>query len=176
MTEAFIVKPALCLDFDGTIRYSLSGDFIQKIEDIALFDGVEERLWEYRQKGYLLFGITNQAGVAYGYRTLQQVQAEIEATLGLFKNNPFHFVQMSVLHPQGNLSPFNHSTLLRKPEIGMLAVCEAEMFKQGMIVDWEKSLFVGDRPEDQECAQRASIQFAWADQFFGRSDSMKASE
>ncbi len=174
--EPFIVQPALCLDFDGTIRYSRSGDFIQTIEDIALFDGVEERLWEYRQKGYLLLGITNQAGVAYGYRTLQQVQAEIEATLNLFQNNPFHHVQMSVLHPQGSLSPFNHSTLLRKPEIGMLAVCEAEMFKQRMIVDWENSLFVGDRPEDQECAQRASIEFVWADQFFGRSDSMKANE
>ncbi len=176
MPDEFILKPALCLDFDGTIRYSRSGDFIQKIEDIALFDGVEALLWEYREKGYLLLGITNQAGVAYGFRTLQQVQSEIEATLALFQRNPFHHVQMSILHPQGRLSPFNHPTLLRKPEIGMLAVCEAEMFKQGIIVDWENSLFVGDRPEDQECAQRASIQFAWADQFFGRADSMKARE
>lgn len=36
------VRPALCLDLDGTIRYSKNGDFINGPEDVALFEGVEK--------------------------------------------------------------------------------------------------------------------------------------
>jgi phosphoglycolate phosphatase-like HAD superfamily hydrolase len=50
----------------------------------------------------------------------------------------------------------------------MLAMCEFEAFNAGLIVDWHKSLFVGDRPEDEECAKRAGIAFSWAWDFFER--------
>ena len=168
MRTEFEVKPALCLDFDGTIRYSKNGKFINHLEDIALFQDVEPVLWDYRERGFLILGITNQGGVAYGYRSLQQVQDEIDATLALFSRNPFHQVQYSVLHAEGNKVPFNHRSLLRKPEMGMLAVCEAQLFQQGIIIDWDKSIFTGDRPEDKECAQKAGIHFEWAYDFFGR--------
>ena len=166
----FEVKPALCLDLDGTIRYSRSGDFINKIEDIALYDGVEEVIWGYRERGYLIFGITNQGGVAYKFKSIQVVEDEIAATRMLFESDPFDAVQFSVLHPDGNNSPFNRKTFMRKPEIGMLALCEAQMFQKGVIIDWENSIFVGDRPEDEECAQRAGIEFIWVKKFFHRDE------
>jgi len=168
MLTEFEVKPALCLDFDGTIRYGKNGKFINHLEDIALFEDVEPILWDYREQGFLILGMTNQGGLAYGYKSLQQVQDEIDATLALFSRNPFHHVQYSVLHPEGRKTPFNLRTLLRKPEIGMLAVSEAQMFQQGIIIDWDKSIFVGDRFEDEECAQKAGIRFEWANAFFGR--------
>jgi D-glycero-D-manno-heptose 1,7-bisphosphate phosphatase len=64
--------------------------------------------------------------------------------------------------------PYNYRSLLRKPDIGMLALMEYELFDEGYIVDWDNSLFVGDRPEDQECAKRAGLSFHWAWDFFGR--------
>lgn len=160
------LKPALCLDLDGTVRYSKNGDFIEKPDDIALFDGVEEKIWEYRNKGYLIFGITNQGGVAYGYKLPADVDAEIEQTCKLFKKNPFHIIKSCLHHPKGTSEPFNHRSLLRKPDIGMLVVCEIEAWDAGYIVDWDNSLFVGDREEDRQCAKNADISFQTAHEFF----------
>lgn len=164
------VRPALCLDLDGTIRYSKNGEFINKPEDVALFEGVESKLWEYRAKGYLIFGVTNQGGVAYGFKSPDDERREIEATLALFFRNPFHFIKSCFHHPAGRVEPYNHRSLLRKPDIGMLALCEVEAFEAGYIVDWDKSLFVGDRPEDEQCAKNAGIAFQWADDFFNRGE------
>lgn len=162
------VCPALCLDLDGTVRYSKSGKFISGPDDIALFDGVEQQIWSYRNNGYLIFGITNQGGVAYGLKTPASHMAEIDATIALFDQNPFHIIKSCYHHPGGKVEPYNHRSLLRKPNIGMLILCEVEAWEKGYIVEWDNSLFVGDRPEDQKCAENAGIAFQWADSFFGR--------
>lgn len=166
--RVYKVQPAVCLDFDGTIRYSKHGRIINHPEDVALFDGVEEKIWSYKNNGYLIFGITNQGGVAYGFKTEAAWQAELAQTIGLFERDPFDHVAYSLLHPKGRVKPYNHRSLLRKPEIGMLAACEVAMFQQGIVVDWDKSIFVGDRPEDEECATRAGLAFIHADIFFER--------
>lgn len=162
------VCPALCLDFDGTIRFSKSGEFISGPADIELFPGVEEKIWEYRDKGFLIFGITNQGGVAFGHKTHQDNDAEIEATCNLFDRNPFHIIKSCLHHPGGTQFPYNKRSLFRKPNIGMLAYCEVEAFDAGFLVDWDNSIFVGDRPEDRQCAENAGIHFLLASTFFGR--------
>jgi histidinol phosphatase-like enzyme len=50
----------------------------------------------------------------------------------------------------------------------MLVQYEMEYFSQGIIIDWDNSIFVGDRPEDEECARRADIEFIPAEVFFNR--------
>lgn len=162
------LAPALCLDLDGTVRYSMNGDFINKPDDIALFGDVEAKIWEYRDNGYLIFGVTNQGGVAYGFKTPRDNDAEVNRTCELFARNPFHIIKSCLHHPGGTFEPYCHRSLLRKPQIGMLAACEVEAYEQGYIVDWDKSLFVGDRPEDRKCAENAGVEFKWAWEFFGR--------
>ncbi len=162
------VSPALCLDLDGTVRKSKSGKFVNGPDDIVLFSGVEQRIWDYRNKGFLIFGITNQGGVAYGLKSPVDHMAEIEATLALFDKNPFHIIKSCYHHPGGKVEPYNHRSLLRKPNIGMLALCEVEAWEMGYIIAWDDSIFVGDRPEDQECAENAGIAFQWEYDFFGR--------
>lgn len=163
------LMPALCLDFDGTIRTSKAGNkFIASAEDIALYPDVEAKLWEYRNNNFLLFGITNQGGVAFGIKSPEQDMTELDATLALFESNPFHIIKTCWHHENGKVFPFNTRSLFRKPDIGMLAHCEFEVFNLGYVVDWNNSLFVGDRPEDEECARRAGIAFQSADTFFNR--------
>lgn len=169
ITEPKKLVPALCVDLDGTIRYSKNGEFINTPADVALFPGVEEKLWEYRHKGFLIFGISNAGGVAFGHKTVVGNVREIQATIDLFFDNPFHMIKSCMHHPGGSVEPYNHRSLLRKPEIGMLALCEEEAFEAGFIVDWDNSLFVGDRPEDERCAANAGIPFRWAQDFFERS-------
>lgn len=166
--EMPVVVPALCLDLDGTIRYSKTGGFINDPDDVALFEGVGEKIWQYRNEGYLVIGISNQAGVAYGFKTVIQIEAELDATLALFVKNPFHIIKQCYHHPAGSVEPYRHRSLLRKSDTGMLALAEKDAFDDGYVIDWDKSLFVGDRSEDEVCAGRAGIKFIWADEFFER--------
>lgn len=66
---------------------------------------------------------------------------------------------------KGKVEPFNHRSLGRKPDIGLLFEMESDSYTAGYIVDWDNSLFVGDRPEDEECAERAGISFRHIDHF-----------
>ncbi|MCS3666416.1 histidinol phosphatase-like enzyme [Salinibacter ruber] len=71
LSNAAFAKPAVVCDLDGTIRFNLEEEYINGPDDIALYRGVIEALWRYRNKGYLVFGVTNQGGVAHGTRPRQ---------------------------------------------------------------------------------------------------------
>jgi HAD superfamily hydrolase (TIGR01662 family) len=166
LSPEHVVAPALCLDFDGTIRRSKSGAvFIQNASDIELMPGIENIIHRYAEQGWLIFGISNQAGVAHGFKSPKDINDEMEATLGLFNSNPFHVVQFCFHDGKGTVEPFCHRSLLRKPDIGMLALMEFEAWKVGRVVDWDNSLFVGDRPEDEQCAKNAGVPFRHIDSF-----------
>lgn len=151
---------ALCLDLDGTVRRSKGGHtFIKDETDIELMPGIEKIINRYRSFGWLIFAISNQGGVAHGFKTHIDVQNELDATIILFEANPFHIIKQCYHEPSGKVEPFNHRSLLRKPDIGMLALAEKDAYDFGYIVDWDHSIMVGDRPEDEELAKNAGIQF-----------------
>lgn len=163
------LKPALCLDLDGTVRFSKSGQFVSKPEDIVLYPDVEQRLWKYRNDGFLIVGLTNQGGVAYGFRSEADIVHELDATRRLFRSDPFHLIEYCMMHERGTVEPWCHRSLSRKPDIGMLALAERDArVRYGVVIDWDASLLVGDRPEDQACAEKAAIAFSWANDFFER--------
>jgi D-glycero-D-manno-heptose 1,7-bisphosphate phosphatase len=164
------LAPALCLDLDGTVRRSKSGEtFIKNYEDIEIMPGIERIVRRYRELGWLICGITNQGGVAFGYKKPSEVMHEVDETARLMRKaagvDIFHVIKACYQHPEGSVEPYCHRSLLRKPDIGMLALIEVELFGVGYVIDWDKSLFVGDRPEDLECAQRAGIRFRGIDDF-----------
>lgn len=161
-------RPVLWLDLDGTIRKPKSGkQFSESKTDYILFDGVESRIWEYRSNGFIIVGITNQGGVAHGFKSVSEVEFENEFLRKLFVKDPFHIIKACLHEPSGKIFPFNRKSLFRKPNIGMLALVEYELFNQGYLIDWKKSLFVGDRQEDQDCAKNAEIHFVWANLWRG---------
>lgn len=161
--------PALCLDWDGTIRRSKSGKpFIDKASDIELMPGVESKIWSYRDAGFLIIGVSNQGGVAFGYKLPPEIDYERDVTLDLFQRNPFHVVKMCYHMEGGSVEPYCHRSLLRKPDIGMLVLAEWECYHHGYMIDWSNSIFVGDRPEDEACATNAKIKFIHIDDFLKR--------
>ncbi len=161
LVPQMIVKRALCLDFDGTIRRSKSGaQFIKDADDIELMPGIEKLINRYKSMGYLIIGISNQGAVAHGIKFPAEIEAEMDATMDLFKKpNPFDVIKYSFHMPNGKVFPYNYRSLFRKPNIGMLAETEVEAYKAGYVIDWDNSLFVGDRPEDEECALNAGIPY-----------------
>jgi histidinol phosphatase-like enzyme len=163
----FVVAPALCLDLDGTVRRSKSGQaFHLGPDDLELMPGIAKIIWMYRKMNFLILGISNQAGVSWGFKTAADVNAELAATFELFgEHNPFHLVKQCYHDGNGKVFPYNYRSLLRKPDIGMLALMEVEAFSADFIIDWDKSLFVGDRQEDNDCATRAGVKFIHIDSF-----------
>lgn len=166
------IRPALFLDLDGTVRYSKNGKFINKPENVVLFDDVEEAIWSYKNQGYLVIGISNQGGVAFGHKSMSTVREEIQSMLDQFDQNPFDHIYVSPFHEDGHVEPYNRRSLLRKPSAGMLAIAENDFTTTyGIYIDLDNSIMVGDRPEDEECANNASIDFVHTNEFFGRIDS-----
>lgn len=162
------IMRVLVVDLDGTIRFSKSGGFIDGPDDVVLFPDVEAKLWEYKNKGFLIAGATNQGGVAYGLKTVEQVDAEFDAMLRLFDKDPFDMLVFAPNHEEGNVHPYNLRSLGRKPGYGMLMLMEMNFFEVGICIDWDNSLMVGDSAEDHGCASNAGIRFSWANDFFER--------
>lgn len=164
------LKKFLFLDLDGTIRRSKSGaKFIKDVEDVELFPDVLPLLNDYFEKGWILAAVSNQGSVAHGIKTVQQVNDELQKTIALC-GDIFTSVQAAFSMPDGSVFPFNNKSLARKPYYGMLANLEMGAWSNGMIIDWDNSIFVGDRDEDRLCAEGAGVLFIHADDFFGRRD------
>lgn len=155
----------LCLDIDGTVRRSKSGKtFIEGPDDVEIIPGVRERIKHYRSLNYWVYGISNQAGVAHGFKTPDQVNQEMKATLKLL-DLPFVSIISCYYDAKGKVDSYNWRSLCRKPDYGMLVVVEQKLVVIDHFPDWDNSLFVGDRPEDEECAKRAGIPFMHIDEF-----------
>lgn len=165
-----VVQPLLAVDLDGTIRYSRSGHKYGPVDenDVAIFEGVEAKLWACRAAGFRVVGITNQGVVGAGYATEAQVNATIRATLNAFDRNPLHEVNVCYAFAGGKVHPHHLRSLRRKPGYGMLVQAELFAFQEGVIVDWDNSTMVGDRDEDKACADAAGVRFEWAHVFFNR--------
>lgn len=74
----------LLTDCDGTIRKPKSRTkFIQHPHDQKIIKGADQAIAHYAQQGYTIMGITNQGGVAKGYKTLTECVEEQEYTLEL---------------------------------------------------------------------------------------------
>ena len=64
---------AVFLDRDGTINADEHG-YINKPEDLHLYPYAAEAISKLNKMGYLVFVVTNQAGVAYGYFKIEDVE------------------------------------------------------------------------------------------------------
>ena len=168
--DDWVASPALCLDLDGTVRFNREQPegIINHPDQVAVYPDVERKVREYRDRGYLIVGISNQGGVAYGYKTAEGVDAEMAATLACFERDPFHIIKVSFHCEGGTVGPYAYRSLQRKPKYGMLALVEAEAFEAGIVVDWKHSLFVGSGNADRQCAKAAGIEYVDANEFFGR--------
>jgi D-glycero-D-manno-heptose 1,7-bisphosphate phosphatase len=59
---------ALFLDRDGVINKEKN--YVSKIEDFEFIEGIFDFCESFQRKGYLIFVITNQAGIARGLYSL----------------------------------------------------------------------------------------------------------
>lgn len=159
------------LDLDGTVRRTKSGaTFINEPFDQELIPGVKEAI--ARHQDDIIIGITNQGGVGAGFKTIKNCLLEQQETLRLIPE-----MVAIYLCPDGGNSLWavgrdeqgfkTHEFLrtrfyqaFRKPDCGMLQYACTDLFNSEIPLS---SLMVGDRPEDEQAAKNAGINFMWAE-------------
>ena len=124
-------------DADSTLRVAPSGaPSANTASDVALLPMLEQPMRRTASEGYLIAIVSNQAGVAAGYLTLEQAEAAMQTTVcGLASRG-------IAIHYYDYADQKNED---RKPDIGMakrLAEMVQKKFNRG--IDWEHSFMVGD--------------------------------
>lgn len=151
------MNKAVFLDRDGVINQEI-GRYVWKLEDFQLVGGIKDVLTELKNRGYLLIVITNQAGVAKGLYTNddvntihQHIQKEVGNLINHFYHAPFH--------------PDFSESFSRKP--GSL------LFEKAIAkfnIDPLNSWMVGDKERDLIPAKKFSIQTILVDNEYTESE------
>lgn len=144
---------ALILDYDGTVRvHRDGGKFPTLIEHIQIIPGIVQKLQEYKSKGYLLLGASNQSSVGKGDISAEQMDE-------LFKHtNKLLGFDIDVLYCPDASFPIKSYD--RKPLPGM-GVKHIVKYK----LNPAETIMVGDSTSDKTFASRSGFQFIHIDQF-----------
>lgn len=140
-----MARAAIFLDRDGTLIQEVG--YLGDPEGVVLLPGVPEALRRLRDAGYALVLVSNQAGVARGLFTEDDVRA-VNARLAELLAE--HDVALDAWYWCTHHPEVGGPCDCRKPATGML---ERAAREHGL--DLARSWMVGDHPSDVECARRA---------------------
>lgn len=145
---------AVFLDRDGVINKEKEG-FLYKKEDIFIFPWVLESLKILKNKGYLIIAITNQAVIARGLISEEEVKElheyfnkELEGIIDKFYFCPHH-PEMHDDVPE-HAKKYRISCDCRKPSPGMILQASKDFN-----IDLEKSWMIGDMVTDIVTGKKA---------------------
>ena len=143
---------AAFFDRDGVLNVDKS--YLYKIEDLEWIDGAKEALVYLTQKGYTIFVVTNQSGIARGYYTVDDM------------NKLHEFMAQQVAAAGGKIEKFYYCPHLPEGKIAEYAVeCDCRKPKPGLIlrafeeydINKDAAFLIGDKPRDVESAEAAGI-------------------
>ena len=155
------VNKAIFLDYDGTLRETISGDKYPKDpSDVRVFPNCTHILKAYEDSNYRLLGVSNQSGCSkkpgdpkyVSQPTAVACFAETNRLLGV--NIEYLFAADAAGAPQ---------SYWRKPMSGM-GVYFIEKYK----LDPAQCICVGDLKTDETFSRRCGFQFRYAKDFFRR--------
>jgi D-glycero-D-manno-heptose 1,7-bisphosphate phosphatase len=129
--------------------------YVSRREDFAFMDGAPEAIAAFNGRGWWVFIVTNQSGIARGYYTeedmhalhawmLQQL-ADRGARIDRIYHCPFH--------EEGTIPHYRRASIDRKPGPGMLlrAMTDFPVIR-------ERSFLVGDKETDLAAARAAGVE------------------
>jgi len=145
-------RPAIFFDRDGVLNedYGHVGD----VDRFRWMPGAREAIRLANDRGFFVFVVTNQAGIAKGvyglddYLAIRDLMRRDLSDIGAHIDDE----RFCPYHPDGVVAEYSRSSDWRKPEPGMLL----DLMRRWP-VDAERSFLVGDRDTDVEAARRAGI-------------------
>ena len=145
-------RPALFLDRDGVLN--VDRGYVSRIEDFEWIEGTKTCIANFNRRGWYVFVVTNQSGIARGYYTEADMQAlhdhmtkelkEADAHIDRFYHAPWH--------EDGEIARYRKSSIDRKPGPGMLLQAMADFN-----VNREQSFLIGDKQTDLDAARAAGV-------------------
>jgi D-glycero-D-manno-heptose 1,7-bisphosphate phosphatase len=141
------MNKALFLDRDGVINHD-PGDYTMSVEEFIILPTVVEALKIAQDKGFLIIVVTNQGGLAKGLYTESEVHAMHQKLRDTCQKSG---VEITHIYYSPHHPDFGNS-LTRKPESLLLERAIAKYR-----IDPSKSLMIGDRDRDVECARRVGV-------------------
>lgn len=147
-----LTRPAAFLDRDGTLNHDAG--YTHKIDEFHWVDGAVAAIKRLNDAGFLVFVVTNQAGIARGYYqpedvdTLHAWMREELAAAGAHIDD-FRYCPH---HPEGTVPDLAITCDCRKPATGML-----ESLIRQWQPDLERSFMLGDAAKDAEAGAAVGI-------------------
>ncbi len=136
---------AIFLDRDGVIN--VDHGYVGSVEEFEFIDGVFESLQKLQKKGFKLFIVTNQSGIARGYYSEEAFLKLTEWMLNELQKRGIKIVEVAYC-PHAP----DEGCGCRKPEPGMI-----EYLAKKYGVDLQNSWIIGDKPSDVEAGKRAGV-------------------
>lgn len=145
MSQVQKQKRAIFLDRDGVINKKMpEGDYVKNWQEFEFLPGVVDALRFLTQKGYEIFVITNQRGVALGRMSKEEVEDIHRRMCEELRNNG---AEIKAVY----YCPHDYNQCeCRKPAPGMLIQAA-----QDHNLDLAQAVFIGDDEKDMEAARRA---------------------
>ncbi|MBQ0067933.1 MAG: HAD family hydrolase [Phascolarctobacterium sp.] len=143
---------AILFDRDGTLNVDV--DYLYRQEDFCWMpEAVNALLW-LKQKGYELYVVTNQSGIARGYYTLEDMQRLHKYMNDELKKygteiKKFYFCPHL---KDGKIKEFAVDCSCRKPKPGMILQCLQE---NNLLA--ENCVVIGDKQRDLGSAEQAGV-------------------
>ncbi|MBM9546272.1 HAD family hydrolase [Leptospira sp. 201903074] len=146
------LNKALFLDRDGVINEDY--DYVYQIQNFQFKPGIFELCQYANSKGYLIFVITNQAGIARGYYSEREFWKLTQWMLGEFQKHKcvISKVYFCPFHPDFGNSKYKRISSFRKPGPGMILKAGKRFH-----VDLPGSVLIGDQTTDLEAGLNAGI-------------------
>jgi D-glycero-D-manno-heptose 1,7-bisphosphate phosphatase len=152
MPAAGPARPALFLDRDGVIN--VDRNYVYRVEDFQWIEGVVDAIRAFNARGWWVFVVTNQSGIARGYYSEDQMQ-ELHLWLGKeleARGARIDRIYHCPYHEEGTVERYRKDSFDRKPKPGMLirAMTDFPVIK-------ERSFLIGDKQADMEAAKAAGV-------------------
>ncbi len=156
----------LVLDLDGTVRHGLDelGRWPNGPDDVVIFPEAIVQMRAWKQFGGRIIAVSNQGGIALGLLDFDRCAAAMMRTHDLTEHL-FDKIAWCRHHPNAT-DPEYARCWCRKPSPGLLIETALDLARAtGEFYPPYLGLFVGDRPEDEQCAQLAGFAFQWASEW-----------
>lgn len=138
------MNKAIFFDRDGVINRSIIKNNKpyppKNLEELELIDGIHLLMWRLKQKGFLIFVITNQPDVSRGTQTKSMVEA---LNTNIKKELPINEI-FTCYHDDKN------NCECRKPKSGFILQA-----KDKYDIDLKQSFVIGDRWKDIQAGKSA---------------------